>query len=707
MTRLAFRRRRLALLPRTAAASCALLTAGLLLPAILGGCESAAVRAQDAGQKEIDRVAAEFAALNALRPAAGDDDAGARRRQELRGLANRLAGLRDLAPGQQGSANLLAAGVFMAIGQSAADDAAMLARRLRDDRRQLDGRIEATNALRALAIAGDSYDPTADRAALESLRREAREQIATLDRLAAELTTPMARLSEEIVTSRAAAAEVERQEIDLRQQARAAGPTRGFRYVEEASRRRTEADGLRMVAARSEIELMAIAPDRELAEVDAEQLRGIVEQIDAAEGDLTAATSEARRLAEAARNAIAETRAAIAGTVRSIASLEQGLDALVEEADAAFQQAAASAQRATSVTEPRALGSAARRSVASAYQAAASLHAGRAMTLRDDASQLRRVAGFGELLDDGAITARLDVVEQARTASVGKAIAAATQALEQVGMFGSESPESAALRENLAAMIDSLSGRAVATASQGGAGSSQVAAPTEGGGAASPQDLLAMLRAIDFRRADDHRAIVRLYRGSGRDARSALRMLQIGGEDCGAFGAAMVDRFGIESIAASYGGMSVASDFGHYEVGDVEGTRGTLAPTEPGLGEIPIISARGRWYIDLDATLAAESAEVRASLSQMSQMLQGAEAMRPVIREVCEAMAARVRSGEFSSAEEATMAYSQALMERMLGGAGVDVEAMMREAAKALEGMSEEDLRRLQEQFGDQLGRPR
>lgn len=685
-------------------------TAGIAMlagSALLISCESASVRAEDAGQREIEAVAAELRALQLRGPDGGPDgdgsgDAGSQRRQSLRALVTRLNGLRDLAPGQQAAANLLAAGIMSNVGQLAADDAQELGRRLRDDRRQLEGRIEAAGALQALAVAGDSFDPAADQARLEALRAEARAQITVLERVASELVQPMAALDESIAENRRGATEIERAEIDLRRRAREAGPIAGFPIVEQASLRRTEADALRLEAARDELELMEIRPERELAELDAAQLRGIVENLETVDGDLTGSVEAARALADAARASIAETRVAIADSIRSIASLDQTIDGLVEEADQAFQESANLAQRATSVTEPRALGTAGRRSVASAHQALAALHMDRAISFRDQAAQLTRIASFGELLDDGAITARLGTVEASRMASIEKAKAAVSAALEQVGQLGSDTPASTLLKSNLTALLDSLSGREVAAATSraSGSGGASGAGANAGApaGAETPEALLAMLQGIDLSQAAGHAAMVRLYRASSREGRGLLRVIAMNSEECGDLSAAMVEKFGPESLSAGYEGLSITPQAAALEVGEVGTTKGTLRPTAPGTPEVAIVKGGGRWFLDLDAMIDAGGPGMRADVQQLVEMSQAAEAMRPLLREVCAEVAARVRAGEFATPEDVRGAVAEAAMSRAMGGA--DVQEAIKRATEQLEGLSPEELRKLQEQLG-------
>ncbi|MFO0875545.1 MAG: hypothetical protein U0575_16490 [Phycisphaerales bacterium] len=356
--------------------------------ATLSGCEQSSARAERNAAKEIDSVTQALAAKRLPNPSLADADAVAKARNDLGALANRLTALQGAAPGQMSAANLLAASIEADRGRLAVDRLRLIDAQLRDERSGLATLIATGFALDALASAAERFDPSKDRADLARLRAEAGERVEELKQRAAKLAEPIAQLAAESDSSRAALQELDRSEMDLRSQARAAGPVMGYRFVEQASQKRGEADALRIRMARNDVQLMELKPEQSFAVTDAAQREEIMAQLAAASNDLKAMADDAKAIAEASRKRIGAIREQIARELEAIAGQTNGPAAeLASQAEEDFTKSAQLAQRAAGPDAGRDMALAGKESVATAKLALARLAWGQVLAAE------RRVGG--------------------------------------------------------------------------------------------------------------------------------------------------------------------------------------------------------------------------------------------------------------------------------------------------------------------------
>lgn len=674
---------------------------GLAPIAWLTGCEDSSARAQRVAQQEIDAVVEALASKRLADPATADGDAVAKSRTDLAALASRLAAIQGAAPGQEAAASLLGSSIQAEMGRLSADQLRRMQSQLREDRSALGSLVEAGFALDTLATAAERFDPSKDRDELGRLRAEAGERVDELKQAAAKLTGPIQQLNSSIDGARQSLQALDRSEMDLRSQARTAGPVAGYQFVEQAAQKRTESDALRIQMARQDVELMDLKPTQAFMLADAAQRQDIMAQLDAASNDLKTMADDAQAIAKRSRDRIAAIRTQVARDLDAMNSQINGPVAeLTTQAEGDFGRSAQLAQRAGGGD----LGAAAKAMVITARQSLATLAFNRTLTLGDEEMLLAALAAGGPLFGDGAeFKSRLEAVQKSRGEAVEKAKEAATAALEAVGQAGGESPSATTLKTNLTAMIDVLSGRAPVAATPAMSGAT-ASAPTSGsaGGFDSPDAILDFLKRGDFKSAATWRAMPNLYKASSSGSKAVLTFLRINAEDGAELNAAIVEKMGMEAMRdpSLTAGVPVP-DPATLVIADVAESSAKLTGG-PGQAPVVLVKSGGRWFIDLDATMvAASNAQTAAQQQQMvGQLTQQMQAIRPMLKEIYAKLTQRVKAGEFKSVSELQAAIVQSMMEKMMGGAapgGADMKKMMEEAAKQLENLSPEERKKLEE----------
>ena len=692
------------------------LGATLALGAGLLGCEESTARAQAAAQREIDEVADAFRMRSLGTPFLADGEAVAREREELGRLLARLTSLSGATPGQQAAANSLGAQIATTMGQLSADRLSGAEAELRKARAAVAPRIDAAIRLGVLADAMESFDPSKDRALLDRLRAEATDAINASRQRVGELEKPVADLIRDNETSRALLADLDRDEAALRSQARGAGPIAGFRFVEQAAQKRTEADAIRVRIARNEVQLAELAPEQALATLDAEQSSQIVQTLDGAKADLGSLSDRSKELAGACRAEMGAIRDQLASTAAlAEAALVGPMAALLTEAQQDFEKAAQLAQRGASSDAGREGQAAARSAVGSAQQSLAEVNWGFALAAGDQAAFLERVAAVpGLAADPAALRSAASTLLKTRDEAVERAKAAASAALETVGQSGTDSPETTALKANLTSLLDAMSGKAISTGGSSLAGAPSADAP----GFESPEALLDFLQKMNAAPPEPGtiRAMAFAYRASSSQGRPVQNFLAIMHEDGAEFASAVIRKFGMEATRES-GGADLLNDPSKLKVGEIKESKATLDPTEPGVKGVPLVKAGGRWYIDVDGLLATRVADMQ-ELTAAAKMLQQAgpmlEQFRKGIRSAASAVATRVKAGEFASPQEAQAAFQSAIqeqaasmMQEAMGGLQDALKNMSPEemkklqdaAQEAMKNMSPEDIKKLQEQM--------
>ena len=108
-------------------------------------------------------------------------------------------------------------------------------------------------------------------------------------------------------------------------------------------------------------------------------------------------------------------------------------------------------------------------------------------------------------------------------------------------------------------------------------------------------------------------------------------------------------------------GFGMGGPLGEAQIGlgDISGNRGTiLVNGAGGQQEVAIVRIAGRWYFDG----VAEFAAMKQFAEQQGMSMDMMKSMSESIRRAMRTLAARVRAGEFSSAQEVLMALGQAMM---------------------------------------------
>lgn len=649
-----------------------------LIATLLLGCEHGGARAEQSVQDEIEAVASDVARTRAAVSHAPDADTGAKLHADLGNHASRLEQLTSGTPGQKAAASLLAAHVKLDMGRLAADRLQQVEGELRQDRNSLSGLIDAAVVLDVLATAGERFDPTTDQRTLESLRAEAARRIETLRGRINELEQPMAQITADSDASRAAAQQLERDEQALRQQARSAGHSAGFKYVEQAAEKRDALDALRVKIARNDLQLSELAPEKEMATVDVAQQQAMIEAMKAAETDLGRSAEEARAIAQESRERLAEVRSEVTKGLEAIESQRKSsVVSLLAQADEDFNKAAQLASRSGGDAS-------ARLTAATAQQSLAKLHWNHALSLRDHALFVNRLRDGGSVLGDPtALGALSTAIETERTESIEKAKTAATAALEQLGSLSSERPETTQLKANLTALIDQLSGKdAVVQGSGAGAAGAGIAAgpaPTF----ATPQAVVDFLKSPAASGPTGYVAVLNAMRASSPTSKQLLAYFKVTMEDSAELVVAMHEKFGADAAsgASPIGGAWPEGE--RLALGEVTESRANVndagAATNPA---IVLVRAAGQWWIDADHVFKSVPPELTSQVAMMAPMM---EQIRPAVRAAASEVAAQVRSGAITSPEAVQAALMQAVMQKMMGGAGLDPAMIEEQMKKAMD----------------------
>jgi hypothetical protein len=639
------------------------LAAGCVATLLLGGCADPELERRAAVQTQLEELGREYTAALGGSADVLAGDAGDEAIAKVRAVASKASQVNGSAA-QTESARRIAASASRAAAELAVARASAI-----------EGAHEAMRGVArdAMSLAADldalaqAADAAAGFEAAEGAARRTRDaaagEIRAQEEAIAAAAGPMDRLARSVEDGSRRLAQLEQEIAVLLRKARESNPATGFAFVEEATSIRGDARAVR-----------AGVDD---ATIDAEDLavaHGVAEtRLAGAQGVRTAATAAGALLSEIqseVKGSADKTRALANDLRREADSILKAIDEERTATLAALYEAAAN-------------------DLSSAESGAGSDQAMRhALTTGNLRLAMSRLAGMGA---DGRMRAALgQPVADLRT-EAESLIAAfkerATAAADEFSTMGDD-PSVATMKAFVDGVKSYADGLTVATlmdppapAAKGGAknGKSGASGRSTGGGdgasGATPDQIIAKLLAF----GDDEKGAMDYMIGlvdDSNDLGKAMKSLVASlGDTQLDFNAAMREAFGEDASLSGLGGggMGSAPSLSADQFKDLskvsdDGETAVYSNAD-GSSQVTFVKVGGAWRIDLLGALRGQMPP--EMMEQMGPMLaQMMSSMGPAMKKTMSDIAARVRAGEFATAEEAAQALGAEVAKSMGGGLG-------------------------------------
>lgn len=640
----------------------AAIVAGCLATVLAGGCSDPDAVRRATVQKEIEALGNEFTAALGGSPEVLADGAGDEAIAKVRAIASRAGQLNGSAAQTEAARRIAAsasrAAAELAIARASTIESAHealrgVAREALSLAADLDALADAAGSSAGFDAAGAAVVRTRDAAASEARAQE--EEIASV-------SAPMTRLAKSVEDGARRLAQFEQEIAVLLRKARESNPATGFAFVEEASSIRGEARGVQAGVDVASIEVEDLAVARNVAETRLAGAQGLRGAATAAGELLSTIQSEVKGSADKSR--------ALAGDLRREAmSILKAVD-----------------EERASVLAP--LYDAAANDLSSAESGAGSDASVRhALTTGNLRLAMSRLAGLGA---DGRMRAAMNMDVAGLRSEAETAIAAfkerATAAADEFSMMGDD-PSVATMKAFVDGVKSYADGLTVATLmdppapaakSSAKGGKSGASGRSMGGGDAaagdSPDAIIAKLNAF----GDDEKGAMSYLLGlidDSNDIGRAMKSLLVAAGDAQLdFNAAMREAFGDDAAGAAAGAMGgaggapalTADQFKDLSKVSEDGETAVYSNAD-GSSQVTFVKTGGAWKIDLLGPMRAQMPP--EMMEQMGPMMaQMMSAMGPAMKKSLADLAARVRAGEFASAEEAAQALGAELMKSMGGG---------------------------------------
>lgn len=517
----------------------------------------------------------------------------------------------------------------------------------------------------AMAAAARQYDPAQDLAAIEQGIAGKAKEIAAQDKVRADVDARVQALRADAKTELDAAAALDAEAAQLRDQASKVSAVQGEPLVKQAAEKRRAADARRMKGLQIQAQIDVTVPQSEEAKLVAEQFAKQKEDLEATRQELMDRDRAAKEQAAAATAEAARTAQRLASELDELAKLRDGgMAQAAEQSQSRLNAAKASAQKAANAPGAKAL-------LGDINQALAELAWQRAFGFSTHAQLLESIAATSPAVPEQARLA--DAAKASREGEkksleeAKEAFDAAKSAYEGAGARG----EAKERLERLGELLDKSAKRAGgdkldllgAFAVRKRKADAEEAAPADAAPAAGMDpDLRAtiesMLAAISQDQLDPY---FEHFDTSTPEAQQLLASTR----GMAKLEAACKAKFG-ESIMASLaqmGGMGGAADAGLAEferikalsvddfTAEVNGD--TATATAPGLPQPwRFVRKDGRWMVEV---------EVPAEVAQ-NPMAQQAMKLMGVMGPVFEELTAEVESGRLGSIQAVTTAMTQKMM---------------------------------------------
>jgi len=641
--------------------SLATLVAGCLASVFVTGCNDPELEKQAAYERQFNEVCASYATTMGGHPDLLSSNPSAESIAALRGVADRAKGLSGGTPVQQAAARKLAASVYRTAGSINLSRATSL----ESGEEVVRGLVHTANGiaadLEAIATAAEATDVAGARKFAEGKKAESQQAATAIAAASKQLEGPVANLDQQISASAGKIAHLNQDIAVLLRKARESSATAGLALVEEASTMRAEVRSLSKTMSNNAIESDALKSNARMASAAMREAQGMQDATKAAidllgsfkadiEGQAAktrAMAADLRKQADAFRKALADERA---GALKSAyeAAAKDFADAASDGEGDAFKQTIACEELRLRVSEVSGLG-----------------------------AQGRMLASTG-----GAGAAGLGEIKTAAEAAIAALKEKAGAAADMFANAG-EDPSLAGIKtyvDGVKKMADGLTVDALLTppaaeptkaaaASKGSSGRSMSGAA--GAGSGSNDDLDALVARFAAAGSDPVAAtdmFVDLIDDSNANSKAMKGMIASSIDAMKPLIAAMAEKFGASAMgkggamAGGLPGMASPTSMGKLTKKSNDGSTAVYT-TEDGK-EINFVKTSSGWKLDMLAGMEPAQAEMMAQAAPMMGMMIGP------MKKAAADVAARVKAGEFATAEEAQAAVQQAIMKAAGGAMG-------------------------------------
>ncbi|MCA9285236.1 MAG: hypothetical protein KDA22_08490 [Phycisphaerales bacterium] len=650
------------------------LLAGCLVASVaLTACEDRTARQQTAARSTISNVVASYGTLRPLASLASDPEGLDSTRNRLTALLNELSSIEGASPGQEAAVAALSASMRSDLaGIAVARLSALEAEQVRA-RSIANSMIDASLLLDALATADEAFDVRNEEAELGAVRAAAEKGLANIQVAIRDLDGPIGSLEDANRDALAAAVALDQQSRDLKRMAVDAGAADGFPYFEQAAMKRREADKLRIDAARNDIQLAELEPQRRLAQSSADGFQSLIAAVGSAKSGLQQFANDTKARAADNRKTLDSLRGSVQALVKTMLDVSSGeMSQLYEQAGADLEKAASLAGRGAAPQSGRDGSTSAKLAVASARQAQAQMEWMRARGLQGSVQLLGRlVSAGGTLGDPAALKTMLDEATTAHTAAVERTKELLNSTVEAIDQSGADESLTAPIKVAVTESIAALSGATIdpsapgKSGAVGGSGRGFGGAPGASGGEESPEAVLAALQALGDSSIEEAPRFFALMKASSPSARQTLAAMAVTVETMGNLLQAVEDTFGPGAADSPESKMVMPSTaFVDATVTSQTDTRATIGgPSMPDGRELDLVRSGGKWFIDADSFLGG------LKLPFDPQMMGMLDAIKPMMKSAADDVAGRVRAGEFADAKQAMAAFQEAMMKKVMEGA--------------------------------------
>jgi len=643
--------------------------AGALAAAVLAGCSDPAVERQARFDAQFADVSAAYSKLlgelDILSGSPSEESLSS-----LRSLVGRARGLSGGSSAQDTAARTLAANM----SHTAALAGLMRATTMESDHETRRGIALSANALaaelEAIAAASAAIDLAGDRAAAQAARDAAGRSARGLRESIQAVEAPIGQLSARMSESAARLSELNQETAVLLRKARESNPRTALAFVEEAS---TVRGSLRTTRTALETDAIAtgdLAIEKSMQEgklASAQQLQAAagraLDLLAEFEADVQTQTAktvelarELRKQAQAMMRAVADERA---GALRSAyEQIAEDLSAVGASAGSLADAVATDEIRAA-LSELAGLGSEGRMLLASGDAGGVGEIKAKAESLLNDLRE--KVTSASDRLG-----AAEDEVVPSQMRGFLEAVKRQLDGMTVESLLSppavTEAPRAAAPARSAPSTGRSLSGASL--------------------GQGSIDDIDAFMARYNEMLTRDPVGAGAFLLGAVDESKPGLRvmkrMTQMSAEAMRPMVEAMVEKFGIDSLSSLSGGMGamgggvpgmggLASLGANQQPMRKKSDDGSRAVFVNDSGdETAFVKSGGKWMLDL-GELAEEISAQAEGLEQMAPMME--MAMGPM-KTAAATVAARIRSGELTSADEVMTAFQTEIMSSFGGGGG-------------------------------------
>ena len=611
----------------------------------------------------------------------GGDETPPETAKELRTLARQATQV------STSPAHLLSAGIHAKAGAFELNDAMAMQSKSNLLMENMGRLIDATELLAATADMHGSFDNGETREFLAQRRMNANGKLAEAQGRLDDLQDPIEKAKAERAARRERASQLESKAAKLAIEGIDAGPLDGHDTIQESIALRKQAKSQRIAAARNEIELANLEPQRALALHNIEGEQGLISAAQNSEQTSEKVRSSALSWAEEVRAEVAQSSEAMNAMLAGMnTEQEDVIRPLFQAAIDDFNSASQSARQATRG------GSQGETNAAWLAVASSELSRGRvqwvmAGNFEQEAALLARLYSAGDLFGNQSDWEdRLEKTLKNRDASVKSAETSFQDALKSLGQARGRNLDTSDLQAQIESAIQVIQGADLISMADARRSESTTAKKNSSrtrrssGGGSSTGDLTpgfatpeAAVQSMANPPSDwpELARLLKSTRGNTPAARSISGLLN---DLINA-----MDPF-VNACMAKFGSLGTEDPFGELKqmvptgTPSIKSVSGNTAIIDDGEGtEMHLIKDGNRWYVDLDQTMGEDQETM-----QMMQMV-GMMAT-PVINQMAQVskkIARNIDDGKYATADEATTALSDQMSEiignmlgGMMGGAG-------------------------------------